>query len=121
MNSDLLKYIKVTNGIFFISTLIWMIFWFYSFGSFNLRTFIIVSLSLISIQLIIFLCSIIFYFVTKNNLDIEDQIKYGLIILIAILDILYLTNLNGSDGSILIFLFFINTFSILYILKNKFS
>src|SRR3954471_22351552 len=100
MNRDLLKYIKVTNGIYFISILIWMIFWFCSFESFDLRTFIMVSLSLVSIQLIILLCSIIFYFVTKNNLDIKDQIKYGLIILIAILDILYLTNLNGSDGSI---------------------
>lgn len=120
MNRDLLKYIKVTHGIYLISILIWMIFWFCSFESFDLRTFIIVSLSLVSIQLIILFCSIIFYFVTKNNLDIEDQIKYGLIILIATLDILYLTNLHGSDGSILIFLFFINTFSILYILK-KFS
>jgi len=119
MKSDLLKYIKVINGIYFISILIWMIFWFLPLEYFNLRTLVIVALSLFSTQIMVLLCSLIFYFFTKNILLIKDQIQYGLIIMMAVIDILYLINPNMSDGSILIFFFCMNFLSVSYILKNK--
>ena len=119
MKSDLLKYIKVINGIYFISILIWMIFWFLTLEYFNLRTLVIVALSLFSTQIMVLLCSLIFYFFTKNILIIKDQIQYGLIIMMAVIDILYLINPGMSDGSILIFFFCMNFLSVSYILKNK--
>lgn len=120
MSRDFINYIKIVNGIYFISTLIWMLFWFISKGSFNSREIIIIALFLLSIQIIILLYSLVFYFFTKEILLIKDQIKYSLAFLVAIIDLLFLINAAVIDGTGYIFLLVLNLLSILYILKNRF-
>lgn len=121
MNRDFLQYIKAINGIYFISILIWIIAWFVSLGAFDLRTFVIMGLFLLSTQIIILICSLLFFFLTKNILLIKEQINYSLVILIAIIDILFLINFAGIERTTLAFLFSLNTLSLTYILRHKFE
>ncbi len=121
MNRTFLQYIKAVNGIYLISIIIWLIVWHISLGSFDLRTFVIMGLFSLSTQIIILICSILFYFVTRKILLINEQINYSLVILIAIIDILFLMNLLGLDKTTLVFLFSLNTLSITYILRYKFT
>lgn len=121
MNRDFLQYIKAINGIYFISILIWIIAWFISLGAFDLRTSVIMGLFLMSTQIIILICSLLFFFLTKNILLIKEQINYSLVILIAIIDILFLINFAGIERTTLAFLFSLNTLSLTYILRHKFE
>ncbi|TPG37648.1 hypothetical protein EAH81_19365 [Flavobacterium pectinovorum] len=120
MKKNLIEFIKIINGIYLISILIWGLFWFTSIKETDNRTLIIVSIFLFGTQIIILLCSIAFYFLTKNILLIKEQIKYSLIILISVIDLLFLISGRESDSTTLIFIFFINTLSILYIYKNRY-
>ncbi|SFE05394.1 hypothetical protein SAMN05216297_11931 [Flavobacterium phragmitis] len=121
MNKDFLKYIKIVNGIFLTATLIWMIFWFVSIEYLNIREVTIISIFVLSVQIIIFLFSSVFYLFTKKYIAVHDQIKYGLVTLIGTIDLLFLINATTTDGTAYIFLFLINSLSILYILKINFN
>lgn len=121
MSKNFIDYIKIVNGIYLISILIWMIFWFISIEHCDIREVVVISLFLLSTQIIILFCSLVFYFFTKEILLIKDQIKYSLILLIAIIDLLFLINIATVDGTGYVFLLVLNIFSILYILRNKFA
>lgn len=117
MKNNLWSYIKVINGIYLIAIYVWMLYFISS--EVDERTLVIVSFFVFSTQIVILLCSLIFYFLTKGILTIKEQIKYGLIILLAILDICYLINGFNGDKSFLIFIALINILPILYFLKDN--
>ncbi len=102
---------------YLIAIYVWMLYFISS--EVDERTLVIISFFVFSTQIVILLCSLIFYFLTKGILTIKEQIKYGLIILLAILDICYLINGFNCDKSFLIFIALINILSILYFLKNN--
>ncbi|WP_338839483.1 hypothetical protein [Flavobacterium ginsenosidimutans] len=120
MKNNFLQFIKVTNGIFFISILIWLLFWLKTDGIGDLRNLTIILYLLFASEIFVLICSTIFYFLTKNMLTLKEQIKYTLIILIFVIDFFCLAQGAVMDRSVLVFLFAINTFSILYIVKDRF-
>lgn len=119
MKKDFLEIIKIINGIYLISFLIWMLYLFFSYETIDNRTLVIMVLFLFLSSVIILLCTAIFYFFTKSILVSKKQIKYGLILLISILDLLYLMSMKESDHVALIFILSINSLSLFYIYKNN--
>lgn len=114
---DFWRYCKVVNGLFGVSLIIWLISSLITFEKVDMRNTSIISIFLLGFFIIVFLSSLVFYFLTNSVLTTNEQIKYSLVILIVILNFIFLIIPQGDKSYIILPIFF-TTASLIYIFKN---
>lgn len=115
---DFWRYCKIPNGIFSASLIIWLISNLITIDEMDAINAIIISIFLFGSLFLVFLSSLVFYLLTKNILTTGEQIRYSLIILIAILNFIMLVVAEGNKDFIVLPIFF-TAASLIYIFKNR--
>lgn len=114
MNKKMFSFIKILCGIYLVAFLIWLLY-LKLLTETNIRGFVLLLLFLIVSEIATLFYSVVFYFLTKNFIELK-QINYGLCTYIIILDIFLLAidfNLFRNPYTILVLL--INLFSVVFI------
>ncbi|KUJ62880.1 hypothetical protein AR687_05655 [Flavobacteriaceae bacterium CRH] len=111
-------FIKIINGIYFFALLIWILYLLLLVNT-NSRGYILLTIFILVSQGLVFFYSFIFFYLTKNIFTIKEQIIYGLLIFIILIDLFYIKT-GSIDDTFIILISIINLSCVLYFLKNIF-
>lgn len=112
------EFIKIINGIYLFALLIWILY-LWLCNKTEIRGYVLLLIFVITSEVFVFLYSLFFSYVTKNIFTIKEQINYGLLIFIAVLNLFYIKT-GSIDDTFIILISIINLLCVLYFIKNKF-
>lgn len=128
MKNSFYLIIKTVNGLYSIAFLFWLLY-IYTYTKTNTKGYVLLSLFLSVTEVIFFLYSVVFYFMTKNIFTSKQQKIYSIVISMLLSDVfLLIISLDLIHNTYTVLVLIFNLIGIIYLKipqtgpsRNKFN